>query len=86
MTRKETEQDIRLEISVQVLEWFKQLTGFTNREFTEYMNKYNMWAILDNQLLMESFIYADERDIIQILGKYLSKEEQDKIISQNNKR
>ena len=45
-----------VEIGVQVIEWFKELTGFNTTEFLEYMNKNNVWDILNDRSVVEGCI------------------------------
>lgn len=73
-----------IEIGVQVIEWFKELTGFNTTEFLEYMNKNNVWNILNNKSVIEGCMWADEADILDLLGQFLTKEERLSIISRIN--
>lgn len=65
-----------VEIGVQLLEWFKELSGFSNKEFLDYMNKNNAWDLLNDTSLVEGCIWAEEEDIINIFGRFLTKDEQ----------
>lgn len=73
-----------VEIGVQLLEWFKELSGFSNKEFLDYMNKNNAWDLLNNTSLVKGCMWAEEEDIINIFGGFLTKDEQFNIISRNN--
>ena len=73
-----------IEIGVQVIEWFKDLTGFDTATFLEYMNKNNLWNILNNKSVIEGCMWADEEDILDLLGRFLTKEEKLNIISRIN--
>lgn len=67
---------------VQLVEWFKELAGFTDEQFLDYMNKNNVWDILNDDNLILGCISAEEEDIITLFGGYLSKDERLNIISQ----
>lgn len=73
-----------VEMGVQLIEWFKSLTGYTLNDFLTYMNKNNAWAILDDTELVKGCIWAEEEDIISIFGRFLTKDERLNIISRNN--
>ena len=73
-----------VEIGVQVIEWFKELTGFNTTEFLEYMNKNNIWNILNDRSVVEGCMWAEEDDILGLLGRFLTKDEKHNIISRNN--
>ena len=64
-----------VEIGVQLLEWFKELSGFSNKEFLDYMNKNNAWDLLNNTSLVKGCMWAEEEDIINIFGQFLTKDE-----------
>lgn len=64
-----------VEIGVQLLEWFKELSGFSNKEFLDYMNKNNAWDLLNNTSLVKGCMWAEEEDIINIFGKFLTQDE-----------
>lgn len=73
-----------IEIGVQVIEWFKELTGFDTATFLEYMNKNNVWDILNDRSVVEGCMWADEEDILDLLGRFLTKEERLSILSRIN--
>ena len=73
-----------VERGVQVIEWFKELTGFNTTEFLEYMNKNNVWDILNDRSVVEGCMWAEEDDILGLLGRFLTKDEKHNIISRNN--
>lgn len=73
-----------IEIGVQVIEWFKDLTGFDTATFLEYMNKNNVWDILNNKSVIEGCMWADEEDILDLLGQFLTKEERLGILARIN--
>lgn len=73
-----------IEIAIQLIEWFKELLGYTNDKFLEYMNNNNVWSILNDTELLRGCIWAEEEDVIKLLGRYLSEDEQHKIISRYN--
>lgn len=74
-----------IEIGVQVIEWFKDLTGFDTATFLEYMNKNNIWDILNNKSVIEGCMWAEEEDILDLLGKFLTKEERLGILARINR-
>lgn len=74
-----------VEIGVQVIEWFKELTGFNTTEFLEYMNKNNVWDILNDRSVVEGCMWAGEEDILDLLGRFLTKEERLDILSRINR-
>lgn len=73
-----------VEIGVQIIEWFKDITGFDTATFLEYMNKNNVWNILNDKSVIEGCMWADEEDILDLLGKFLTKEEKHNILSRIN--
>lgn len=73
-----------VEIGVQLIEWFKDLTGFDAATFLDYMNKNNVWDILNDASVVKGSMWAEEEDIINLLGRFLTKDEQHNIISRNN--
>ena len=73
-----------VEMGVQLIEWFKSLTGFTLSEFLTYMNKNNAWDMLNDAELIKGCIWAEEEDIMSIFGRFLTKDERLDIISRHN--
>lgn len=73
-----------VEISVQLIEWFKELTGYSFNDFLAYMNKNNLWTLLDDKELIKGCIWAEEEDIINIFGRFMTEDERLNIISRNN--
>lgn len=76
--------NVEVEMGVQLVEWFKDLTGFDTESFLEYMNKNNIWEILDDASIVKGCMWAEEEDIINLFGRFLTKDERHKIISRNN--
>lgn len=74
---------VNVEMAVQLIEWFKQLSGYSTKEFLEYMNNNNVWEMLNNSDLIHGCIWAEEEDVINIFGRYLTKDERLNIISRN---
>lgn len=73
-----------VEMGIQLIEWFKSLVGFNQEDFLDYMNKNNVWSLLDDTELIKGCMWAEEEDIITIFGRFLAKDEQSKIISRYN--
>ena len=73
-------------MAVQIVEMFRELTGYNTEEFLNYMNSYNVWSILDNKEVLLGCMWADEEDIINLLGRFLTRDERFKIISRYNSR
>lgn len=73
-----------IEIGVQVIEWFRELTEFETPAFLDYMNKNNVWDILNDTSIIKGCMWAEEEDIIGLLGRFLTKDEQHSIISRHN--
>lgn len=73
-----------IEIGVQVIEWFKELTGFDTATFLEYMNKNNVWDILNDRSVVEGCMWAEEDDILGLLGRFLTKDEKFNILARIN--
>ena len=48
------------------------------------MNKNNVWDILNNKSVVEGCMWADEDDILALLGQFLTKEEKHNILSRIN--
>ena len=48
------------------------------------MNKNNVWDILNNKSVIEGCMWAEEEDILDLLGKFLTKEQRLCIISRIN--
>lgn len=72
------------DLVVQAIEWFKELTGFSEQDLIDYMNKYNIWNILNDSDYIDSLIWATEKDILDLFGRYLTDEEKIEIISRAN--
>lgn len=73
-----------VELGVQIIEWFKEITGFSNQQFLDYMNKNDVWSILNDTSIIKGCMWAEESDIINLLGRFLTKDEQHNIISRYN--
>lgn len=83
-TDKRTDKymDDYITLSIQLLEWFKELVGFSDDEFVKYMNENDIWKILDDRENITAYaISAEEEDVVILFGGGLSKDEQYKIIS-----
>lgn len=59
-----------VEIGVQLLEWFKELSGLNNKDFLDYMNKNNVWNLLNDVDLIKGCIWAEEEDILNLFGRF----------------
>lgn len=65
------------DLVVQAIEWFKELTGFSEQDLLGYMNKYNIWNILNDSDYIDSLVWATEKDILDLFGRYLTDEEKE---------
>lgn len=74
-----------ISMGLQLIEMFRELTGYSMEQFLNYMNKYNVWDILNNKDVVMGCMWAEEEDIINMLGRFLTKDERLKIISRNNR-
>lgn len=77
-------KDNYIEIGIQCLEWFKQLAGFTDEQFLDYMNKNNAWEMLNERSVIMGCMWLEAEDIVYIFGRYLTEDERLNIISRNN--
>ena len=79
-------KDTTIQIGIQILEQFKNISGYTNEQFLQYMNDNNTWEIFNNEDLVQGFMWAEDDDIVDIIGRYLPIYERDNIISRYNSR
>lgn len=70
-----------VELTIDLMESFREIAGWSNNTFLDYMNTNNNWSILNDEMLMRGLIGADIEDYVEIFGRSLSKHEQDNIIS-----
>lgn len=62
-----------IEIGIQLIEWFKTLSGLSNEQFLTYMNTHHLWNILNDTSVIKGCIHAEEEDIMNLFGRYLEK-------------
>lgn len=63
--------DTEIEIVIQLIEWFKTLSGLSNEQFLTYMNTHHLWNILNDTSVIKGCMHAEEEDIIALFGRYL---------------
>lgn len=73
-------------LAITFLESLKDIAKWSNEQLLDYMNKNNAWELLSDDMLMRGLIGADIDDIVEIIGGYLTQDEQDNIISRYNSR
>lgn len=71
-------------IAVQIIEWFKEITGFSNQQFLDYMNKNDVWSILNDTSIIKGCMWAEESDIINLLGQHLTPLDRHRILLKLN--
>lgn len=59
----------KIEIAIQLIEWFKELSGYTDDKFLEYMNRNNVWSIFDDMELLLGCVWDEEEDVVRLLGR-----------------
>lgn len=62
-----------IEIGIQLIEWFKTLSGLNNEQFLVYMNTHRLWNILNDTSVVNGCMWAEEEDVMALFGRYLIK-------------
>ena len=65
--------DTEIEIGIQLIEWFKTLSGLNNEQFLTYMNTHHLWNILNDTSVIKGYMHAEEEDVMNLFGRYLEK-------------
>lgn len=62
-----------IEIGIQLIEWFKTLSGLSNEQFLTYINTHHLWDILNDTSVIKGCIHAEEEDVMNLFGRHLEK-------------
>ena len=65
--------DTEIEIGIQLIEWFKTLSGLSNEQFLTYMNTHHLWDILNDTSVIKGCMHAEEEDVMALFDRYLNK-------------
>lgn len=68
------------DLAVIFLESFKTITQFSDDELLDYMNKNNVWSLFNDDMLVSDLAEEGINDTIEIIGRYLPRNEQNNII------
>lgn len=68
------------ELAVIFIESFRSITQYSNSELLGYMNRTDAWKIFDDEDILCGLMVADIEDVVEIIGMYLTREEQLRII------
>lgn len=63
--------DTGIEIGIQLIKWFKTLSGLDNEQFLVYMNMHHLWNILNDTSVVKGCMWAEEEDVMNLFGRYL---------------
>lgn len=68
-----------INIGIAVLELFKDMVGFNDKQFIEYMNKNNIWNELNDTHAINGCMCANKIDILCLFGEGLDMSEKKRI-------
>lgn len=74
------------ELAIVFLDSFRDIAEYTDTQLLEYMNKNNAWSMFNNDIELRGLVGAGIEDTVWFIGRYLTKDEQDNIISRYNSR
>lgn len=74
------------ELAVVFLDSFRDIAEYTNDQLLEYMNKNNAWAMFNDDMEIGGLAGASIEDTVLFIGRYLTRDEQNNIISRYNSR
>lgn len=73
-------------MTVQIIEFLREILGYNLKDFLNHMNKNNLWEIFNNTDVINGCMWAEAEDILELFRGDLTENEQHNIISRYNSR
>ena len=73
------------EMRATIIDWFQEITGYSNVEYEQYLNKNNkVRKLLNNASVIRGCVWAEAEDILNLFGAFIPIEERERMLKEYN--